>query len=270
MTMGDIAIAVANLGKRYRRGERRDYSDLRQTMTDFVRSRWRSVTGRERRARYPDGDLWALRHVTFTIRQGDVVGILGPNGSGKSTLLKILSRITYATEGHAELHGRQSTLLDVSAGLHGELTGRENVYLNGSIIGMSSGEIRQKFHDIVEFSGLADSIDTPLKRYSSGMCLRLAFSISAHLESDIFLVDEVLSTGDAQFQQRCLNKILESIRAGRTIVYVSHDLEQLRQLCNRGIVFAAGQMLFDGSASAALACYAKYAFTPEPALSGVR
>jgi lipopolysaccharide transport system ATP-binding protein len=258
--VSETAIRVENLGKLYRIGEHRALSDFRETVRDAIR--------RGRTTKRPVAhDLWALKDVGFEIKCGEVVGILGDNGSGKTTLLKVLAQITPPTEGRAEICGRIGALLDVGAGLHGELTGRENVYLNGAVIGMTKREIERAFDAIVDFAELATFIDTPLKRYSSGMCVRLAFSVAAHLECDAFLVDEVLAVGDVSFQAKCMNRMVDAVKTGRTIVFVSHDLEYMRQLCNRIIVFSAGRIVFDGSAAAALDYYSSPSTCAENTLS---
>jgi lipopolysaccharide transport system ATP-binding protein len=203
------------------------------------------------------GHMWALRDVNIEIKDGDVVGIIGRNGAGKSTLLKILSRITSPTSGRAEIRGRLASLLEVGTGFHGELTGRENVYLNGTILGMKKAEINRRFDEIVEFSGVKDYIDTPVKRYSSGMNVRLAFAVAAHLDPDILIVDEVLAVGDAAFQQKCLGKIGSAAREGRTILFVSHNAAAVENLCRRGIVLDKGQVVFDGTQTDALNVYAE-------------
>jgi lipopolysaccharide transport system ATP-binding protein len=254
-------VHAENLGKLYRIGETRSFSDLRETAMETFRRR--DIFGRQK-----SGYLWALRDVSFAIRRGEVVGILGDNGSGKTTFLKILGGITSPTEGRAELCGRIGSLLDVGAGLHGELTGRENIYLNGSIIGMTRSEIECSFNDVVEFAGLSAFIDTPLKRYSSGMCVRLAFSLIAYLACDIFLVDEVLAVGDVPFQQKCMNKMMEAVRSGRSIVFVSHDVEYLRLLCTRILVFAGGRIVFDGAPSEAIDYYLMCACQEKDTLTG--
>jgi lipopolysaccharide transport system ATP-binding protein len=246
--MQEMAIRADSLGKLYRTGERRAFSDLRETVTEVFRR------GNGSRKNQSD-DLWALRDVSFGVNRGEVVGILGDNGSGKTTLLKVLGQITSPTQGRAELFGRVGALLDVGAGLHGELTGRENIYLNCAISGMSKTEMERSFDQIVEFAELSAFIDTPLKRYSSGMCVRLAFSVIAHLSCDVFLVDEVLAVGDRPFQQKCMTKMMESVRLGSSILFVGHDLDYLRQFCTRIIVFAAGRIAFDGPPAAALSYY---------------
>ena len=193
--------------------------------------------------------FWAIKNMDFDIRSGEVVGIIGRNGAGKSTLLKILSRITWPTTGEIDIHGRVSSLLEVGTGFHPELTGRENIFLNGSILGMSRREIKQKFDEIVDFAGVEQFLDTPVKRYSSGMYVRLAFAVAANLDPEILIVDEVLAVGDAQFQQKCLGKMQDvSRQSGRTILFVSHNMNAVLQLCERAILLQQGQVLMDGPA----------------------
>jgi lipopolysaccharide transport system ATP-binding protein len=250
-------IKVENLGKRYRLGViNRDMLYLE------IQSWWARVRGKEdpnqkvmKRGQAMTGDFWALQNISFEVNKGDVVGVIGKNGSGKSTLLKILSEITSPTTGRALVKGSMSSLLEVGTGFHAELTGRENVYLNGSILGMTKPEIDRKYDEIVAFSGVEEFMDTPIKRYSSGMKLRLAFSVAAHLEPDILILDEVLAVGDVSFQQKCLSKIGEVARAGRTILFVSHNLSAVQALCNRGIVLADGMMTFSGTAEEAVSHY---------------
>lgn len=204
-------------------------------------------------------DFWALNGVTFQIRQGEKVGIIGKNGAGKSTLLKILSRITEPTDGRIEILGRVSAMLEVGTGFNGELTGRENVYLNGAILGMTKEEIDSKFDDIVEFSEVGKFIDTPVKRYSSGMYVRLAFAVASHLEPDILIVDEVLSVGDTKFQRKCISRMMNIAESGKTILYVSHQMHTIRQLCDRVIVLKNGQVVFDGSVEDGIEAYGESA-----------
>lgn len=200
-------------------------------------------------------DLWALRDVSFNIKQGEVVGIIGRNGAGKSTLLKILSRITEPASGRIELHGRVGSLLEVGTGFHPELTGRENVYLNGAIMGMRRSEIERKFDEIVAFAEIERFLDTPVKRYSSGMYVRLAFAVAAHLEPEILLVDEVLAVGDAAFQQKCLGKMGDVARGGRTVLFVSHNMMAVRTLCTRGILMGAGSVVMDSTTDSCIQAY---------------
>lgn len=199
--------------------------------------------------------IWALRDIDLTIEQGEAVGIIGRNGAGKSTLLKILSRVTAPTCGEIRVRGRIASLLEVGTGFHPELTGRENVFLNGAIMGMSRSEVQRKFDEIVDFSGVEKFIDTPVKRYSSGMYVRLAFAVAAHLEPEILIIDEVLAVGDAEFQKKCLGKMRDVGRQGRTVLFVSHNMQAVRQLCTRGLVLAGGRAVFGGSASEAVENY---------------
>jgi lipopolysaccharide transport system ATP-binding protein len=208
--------------------------------------------------------LWALRNVSFNVEPGDVVGVIGRNGSGKSTLLKILSRVTWPTEGVAEIRGRIGSLLEVGTGFHLELTGRENVYLNGAILGMRKAEIDRKFDEIVEFSGVEQFLDTPVKRYSSGMRVRLAFAVSAHLEPEVLIIDEVLAVGDQEFQNKCLGKMQNVAGEGRTVLFVSHNMQTVRQLCNRGIVLNEGRVSYMGTAQEAVDVYLKESQPAQP------
>ena len=258
--MSKTAIRAQNLGKLYSLELQRGYRDLCRTLTEVTRASVRAVTlARGRGAAgcrpSPKRNVWALRNVSFEVKQGDAVGIMGDNGGGKTTLLRVFSRITYPTEGRVEIRGRVGTLLDVGAGLHGELTGRENVYLNGAVKGMARVEVKSKFDEIVAFAELQDFIDTPLKHYSAGTCARLAFAVAAHLESEILMVDEVLAAADTKFQNKCQEKLLAAVREGRTLLFVSHDLEHIRQLCNRGIVLARGRIVCSGPASEAVDYY---------------
>jgi lipopolysaccharide transport system ATP-binding protein len=238
--MTETVIHVEGLGKRYRVGERERYLALRDVLT-------RALTPRVRRGsrRKPDY-VWALRDVSSDVRQGEVVGLIGRNGAGKTTLLKILSRITRPTEGFAEIHGRVGSLLEVGTGFHPELTGRENVYLSGAILGMKKSEIARKFDEIISFAAVERFIDTPLKYFSTGMQMRLAFAVAAHLEPEILLVDEVLAVGDLEFQKKCLGKMQDVSKSGRTIVFVSHQMNQIRRLCQRVLWIDAGQLRQEG------------------------
>lgn len=244
--MSNIAIRVEGLGKHYRIGTRPRYQTLRDQLSDGVRSLFR----RRRRAdAAPAVDhIWALKDVGFDIERGQVVGVIGRNGAGKSTLLKILSRITEPTTGYAELNGRVGSLLEVGTGFHPELTGRENIFLNGAILGMKRAEISRKFDDIVAFSEIESFIDTPVKHYSSGMYLRLAFAVAAHLETEILLIDELLAVGDAAFQKRCLGKMGEVANSGRTILLVSHNMPVISALAERSILLQEGKVaLYDST-----------------------
>ena len=217
--MSDVAVHVEGLGKRYRiGGPKEPYGTLRDTIVSTVTSPVRALRGRRDRQR---DEFWALRDVSFEVKHGEVLGIIGRNGAGKSTLLKILSRITEPTTGRVEIHGRVGSLLEVGTGFHPELTGRENIYLNGAILGMTKRDIDHRFDEIVEFAGIGQFLDTPVKRYSSGMYTRLAFSIAAHLEPEILIVDEVLAVGDARFQKKSLGKMGDIAREGRTVVFAS-------------------------------------------------
>ncbi|MBV8478952.1 MAG: ATP-binding cassette domain-containing protein, partial [Actinobacteria bacterium] len=203
----------------------------------------------------PADRIWALSEVSFDVRQGEVLGLVGRNGAGKSTLLKVLSRITEPTEGQVTLRGRVGSLLEVGTGFHPELTGRENIFLNGTILGMRRAEISRRFDEIVEFSGVERFLDTPVKRYSSGMQVRLAFAVAAHLEPEILLVDEVLAVGDAEFQEKCLGKMRDVTQEGRTVVFVSHNLAAVRSLCSRALVLEQGKLIFDGGTDEAVDRY---------------
>jgi lipopolysaccharide transport system ATP-binding protein len=232
--MSRTAIHVDSIGKRYRIGGRARYLTMRDRLASAVKApaRWFSSNGTSGPHAGPR-HVWALRNVSFDLGEGEVLGLIGRNGAGKSTLLKILSRVTQPTEGTAEIRGRVGSLLEVGTGFHPELTGRENTYLNGAILGMGKKEIMRKFDEIVEFAEVSDFIDTPLKHYSSGMQLRLAFAVAAHFEPQILLVDEVLAVGDLAFQKKCIGKMGEVAHAGRTIVFVSHQMNQIRRLCEK-------------------------------------
>src|SRR5487761_124302 len=232
--MSDAVIRVEGIGKRYRVGQRERYRALRDVLSNAFRSNGR---------RAPKDFIWAVRDVSFDVKHGEVVGLIGRNGAGKSTLLKLLARITRPTVGHAELHGRIASLLEVGTGFHPELTGRENIFLSGAILGMSKAEIVRKFDEIVAFSEVERFIDTPLKHYSSGMGMRLAFAVAAHLEPEILLVDEVLSVGDAAFQKKCLGKMNEVSREGRTILFVSHNINAVSSLCRSAILLCDGKLV---------------------------
>lgn len=246
----DIVIRTEGLGKRFKLGEIQAYKALRDTITDAVKAPLvrlgAMLRGEPRTPRHHREFLWALKDVSVDIRAGEAVGIVGGNGAGKSTFLKVLSRITEPTEGEAEIRGRVGSLLEVGTGFHPELTGRENIFLNGAILGMSKVEILAKFDEIVAFSGVAKFIDTPVKHYSSGMYMRLAFSVAAHLEPEILMVDEVLAVGDAAFQRKCLGKMNEVAGAGRTVLFVSHNMAQIRRLCPRVIWLSGGKVREDG------------------------
>jgi lipopolysaccharide transport system ATP-binding protein len=254
--MSDIVIRAEGLSKRYRIGERERYLALRDVLARAFSSPARLF--RSRRPSAPNGDhshIWALKDVSFEIRRGEVVGMIGRNGAGKSTLLKILARVTKPTGGFAEICGRMGTLLEVGTGFHPELTGRENTFLSGAILGMSNAEIRRKFDEIIAFAEVEKFIDTPIKHYSSGMQMRLAFAVAAHLEPEILLVDEVLSVGDLEFQKKCLGKMGEVAKGGRTIVFVSHQMNQIRRLCDRVLWIHAGRLKNQGPTAEIAANY---------------
>ena len=262
--MSDIAIRVENLSKRYRIGLKEEIHDtFAGALTSFVRSpikniqRLRRLSRFEEDGRDPEDVIWALKDVSFEVKRGEVLGIIGRNGAGKSTLLKILSKITYPTTGRVELHGRVSSLLEVGTGFHPELTGRENIYLNGTILGMTRKEIDRKFDEIVDFSGVEKFIDTPVKRYSSGMRVRLAFSVAAYLEPEILLIDEVLAVGDTEFQKKCLGKMDEVAKEGRTVLFVSHNMGSISDLCNRTISLYEGCIIDDGETIDVITNYLK-------------
>lgn len=256
--MGDIAIRVENIGKKYRIGKAEKYKTLRDTLASAFTAPFLKV-GRLLRGEAANDtgqdEIWALKEISFEVRQGEVIGVIGGNGAGKSTLLKILSRITEPTTGFAEIHGRVGSLLEVGTGFHQELTGRENTYLNGAILGMNRKEIDKKFDDIVAFSEVEKFIDTPVKHYSSGMYLRLAFAVAAHLEPEILIVDEVLAVGDAGFQQKCLGKMGAVAKEGRTVLFVSHNLGAITQLCGRAVQLEKGRLKRSGSAGEVVSAY---------------
>jgi lipopolysaccharide transport system ATP-binding protein len=258
--MSDIVIRVDALSKQYRIGARQEgYRTLRGALTSGLVSPFRRarqlLRGQAYGAAELDETIWALREVSFEIKQGDVVGIIGPNGAGKTTVLKILSRITEPTEGYAEIHGRVGSLLEVGTGFHPELTGRENVYLNGAILGMKKAEIDGKFEEIVAFAEVEKFVDTPVKHYSSGMYVRLAFSVAAHLEPEILLVDEVLAVGDAAFQKKCLAKMGDLAGEGRTVLFVSHNMTAVKTLCNRALSLSDGCLKDSGQSNRVVSNY---------------
>lgn len=250
--MGDIAIRVENLSKQYKIAAAQSRHD---TLRDQLMDGLKSVVRRNRRPHSGRDTFWALKDVSFEVKQGEVVGIIGRNGAGKSTLLKILSRITEPTSGRAEIHGRVGSLLEVGTGFDRELSGRENIYLSGAILGMKKAEIDRKFDEIVAFAEVEKFIDTPVKRYSSGMYLRLAFAVAAHLEPEILLVDEVLAVGDATFQKKCLGKMGEVAGKGRTVLFVSHNMAAITRLCKWGIWLHAGQLQACADAEEVVASY---------------
>ncbi|HWI41889.1 MAG TPA: polysaccharide ABC transporter ATP-binding protein [Verrucomicrobiae bacterium] len=255
-------VSVENLGKKYQlrhQGGQGDYLALRDVLAEGARSLGRRLLGGGlARQRVEREDFWALQEVSFSVNEGDRIGIIGRNGAGKSTLLKVLSRITEPSTGLVRIRGRVASLLEVGTGFHPELTGRENIFLNGAILGMSRAEIARKFDEIVSFAEVERFLDTPVKRYSSGMYVRLAFAVAAHLEPEILVVDEVLAVGDLQFQKKCLGKMNEvSTREGRTVLFVSHNLQAVRQLCNRCLLLQGGRLLVDAEPADTLDQYLK-------------
>jgi len=258
--MSDVAIRVEGLGKCYRIGPSEPYKTFRDTLTDALRAPFRALTaglnGRRPAADAEENSyIWALRDVSIDIKHGEVVGIIGRNGAGKSTLLKILSRITEPTEGYAEINGRVGSLLEVGTGFHPELTGRENIYLNGAILGMRKREIDCKFDEIIAFAEMEKFIETPVKHYSTGMYMRLAFAVAAHLEPEILLVDEVLAVGDAAFQKKCIGKMGDVAKAGRTVLFVSHNMAAVSRLCRRAMFLNEGRLQMTGPAQDAVEAY---------------
>ena len=250
--MSPTILRVENLSKRYRLGQREQYLALRDVLSDlFSLKRYR----RGAAGTVGEASVWALRDVGFEVRQGEILGIIGRNGAGKSTLLKILSRITKPTTGSVRMRGRVGSLLEVGTGFHPELTGRENVFLNGAILGMRRTEIARKFDEIVDFAEVEAFIDTPVKHFSTGMYLRLAFAVAAHLEAEIMLVDEVLAVGDAAFQKKCLGKMGDMAGGGRTVVFVSHNLVAVSDLCQRVLWLDGGRLAGEGAPDAVVASY---------------
>jgi len=257
--MGQVALRVEGLSKQYRIGQRRKYKALRDTLTDVIYSPFRMVRSMFNASEETSvqATIWALKDVSFEINQGEVVGVIGRNGAGKSTLLKILSRITEPTEGFVDLNGRVGSLLEVGTGFHPELTGRENIYLNGSIIGMKKREVERKFDEIVAFAEIEQFLDAQVKCYSTGMHMRLAFAVAAHLESEILLVDEVLAVGDTAFQNKCIGKMENVAKEGRTVVFVSHNMAAVRKLCQSALLLRGGQVLHRGSVTDCVQQYLK-------------
>lgn len=255
--MAKKVISIEHVGKKYRLGAI-NTGTLADDIKLFVAEKMRHSNGNSIKT---NKDFWALKNINLEVLEGDTLGIIGMNGAGKSTLLKILSRITSPTEGKITIDGRISSMLEVGTGFHKELTGRENIYLNGAILGMSKKEIDRKMEQIIEFSECEDFIDTPVKRYSSGMYVKLAFSVAAHLDSEIMIMDEVLAVGDAKFQEKCLGKMGdEAHRANRTVLYVSHNMNTIRKLCNRCIVLEHGEKIYDGNVEDAIQLYVNKSF----------
>jgi lipopolysaccharide transport system ATP-binding protein len=257
--MSATAIQASGLSKRYQRGARESNALLRDRLARVLRAPWKAWSGQKQET------FWALKDVSLEVQEGEVLGLIGRNGSGKTTLLKILSRITRPTDGWAEIHGRMGSLLEVGTGFHAELTGRENTFLSGAILGMSKGEIERKFDEIVSFAELEKFIDTPVKHYSSGMYVRLAFAVAAHLEPEILLVDEVLAVGDIKFQRKCLGKMGDVARAGRTVILVSHQLNQIRRLCHRAVWLEGGVIREIGATADVVSDYESAMSSPDRA-----
>jgi len=248
--MSDPAIRVENLGKRYRIGARQEaYGTLRDVIASAAQAPLRMLRRGVRGRGDGSAMIWALKDVSFEVRRGEVLGIVGRNGAGKSTLLKILARVTHPTSGRAEVFGQVGSLLEVGTGFHPELTGRENIYLNGAVLGMKRTEIQRKFDEIVDFAEIGPFLDTPVKRYSSGMYMRLAFAIAAHLEPDILIVDEVLAVGDSAFQKKCLGKMGSVAREGRTVLFVSHNMAAIQSLCEKAMLLEGGKLIAEGTPS---------------------
>lgn len=256
--MSTVAIRVQGLGKHYRLGHQKPYDTLRDALTSIARTRLaslRQATGAVEPGQSTKEAIWALRDVSFSVEQGEVVGIIGRNGAGKSTLLKVLSRITLPTEGEVDIRGRVKSLLEVGTGFHHELTGLENIYLSGAILGMRKKEIDRKLDEIVAFAEVDRFIDTPVKRYSSGMQVRLAFAVAAHLEPEVLLVDEVLAVGDARFQRKCLAKMEDVGQHGRTVLFVSHNTAAITRLCPRAVLLDEGRVVQDGPSHEVVGVY---------------
>ncbi|HEX5412418.1 MAG TPA: ABC transporter ATP-binding protein [Terriglobia bacterium] len=249
--MSDIALEFDGVWKKFKKGE------IHDSLRDLVPAFTRGVFSRNHRGELAEREFWALRDVNFEVRRGEALGIIGANGAGKSTILKLLSRIMRPSRGRIRVGGRVSCLIEVGAGFHPDLTGRENVYLSGSILGMKRQEIARKFDEIVEFAGIGDFIDTPVKRYSNGMYARLGFAVAAHVDPDVLLVDEVLSVGDISFQKRCFDKMREKVDSGVAVIFVSHNLQAIMSLCKRCMVMAQGTNVHDGSSEGAVDAYVR-------------
>lgn len=253
--MSKTVIKVEKLGKKYDLGENQPHMLLRESINRFLTRPFRRFFPPEDENPFQNPAFWALKDISFEVKAGETVGIIGPNGAGKSTLLKIISRITLPTEGNIEIFGRVDSLLGVGMGLHREFTGRENIFLMGSILGMKRSEIRRKFDDIISFADIGNYIDTPVKYYSNGMVVRLGFSVSVHLDPEILIIDEVLSVGDAAFQQKCFTKITEVASRGLAILMVSHNMELVRTLCNRAHLIEGGRIVASGDVEKVISTY---------------
>ena len=262
--MSDVAIRVDGLSKQYRiGGPQARYKTIRESLTEAAQAPFRRLASviRGQSSVVSNETIWALKDVSFVVQRGEVVGIIGRNGTGKTTLLKVLSRITEPTEGYAEMHGRVGSLLEVGTGFHPELTGRENIYLNGAILGMERKAIERRFDQIVDFSGVSEFLDTPVKHYSSGMYVRLAFSVAAHMDTEILFVDEVLAVGDVAFQQQCLGKMQNVAQSGRTVLFVSHNMAAIAALCTRTILMDQGSIVSSGTPQEVIGSYLERART---------
>ncbi|MDX1687330.1 MAG: ABC transporter ATP-binding protein [Candidatus Promineifilaceae bacterium] len=269
--MSDVAIRVEALSKRYRIGRREERPDtLREALMAVLKAPWQRLRRGGASSHREQDTIWALRDVSFEVKRGEVLGVIGRNGAGKSTLLKLLSQITEPTRGRAEIHGRVGSLLEVGTGFHQELTGRENVYLSGAVLGMTRSEIDEKFDEIVAFSGVEKFIDTPIKRYSSGMKVRLGFAVAAHLDPEILLVDEVLAVGDATFQKKCLGKMDSITNEGRTVLFVSHNMAMIKKLCSRAVLLDEGEVREIGPTDAVVERYLGGVHTAAGGSFGVR
>ena len=257
-----VAVSAQRLGKRYAVNEQRHPDSLYESAGRALLAPFRRQAAPARAAYQLPTEIWALREVSFEVQVGEVLGVIGRNGSGKSTLLRMLARITTPTEGHASLHGRVGALLEVGTGFHPDLSGRDNILLAGTMIGMTPTEVRQREDEIIAFSGVENFIDTPVKHYSSGMFMRLAFSVTAHLEAEILLIDEVLAVGDAAFQKKCKEKIRERARAGRTVLFTSHDMDAVRMICNSCLVLDRGRVQHAGDIETAVREYERLSLDP--------
>lgn len=262
--MADISVSVSNLGKWYVVNENRFRPPLSELLTRWVKAPFRRATTANAAADLAPKAIWALRNLSFEVETGKVMGVIGRNGSGKSTLLRILARITTPTEGRATLHGRVGALLEVGTGFHPDFSGRENIMLSGTMIGMTPNEVRKHEEEIIDFSEVEDFIDTPVKHYSSGMFMRLAFAVAAHLESEIMLVDEVLAVGDEGFQQKCKKKIRETALAGRTVLFTSHDMNSISTICQSCLLLDHGKTIRQGDVKECVRVYKEMCGTTEP------
>ena len=263
--MSIISIRCEGLGKRYViGGQRTGNGSLRDTLAEMARGSFRRL--RQPHIRGKGTDFWALRDLSFEVREGEALGLVGRNGAGKSTLLKILSRITTPSEGRADVNGRIGSLLEIGTGFHPELTGRENIYLNGAILGIKKSDISRRFDDIVDFAGVQQFLDSPVKRYSSGMYVRLAFAVAAHLEPDILIIDEVLAVGDVEFQKRCLGRMGDVASEGRTVLFVSHNMSSIKALCDRALMLDGGRLVCQGEVNDVVDTYVRTALPPSDGL----